>query len=125
MIFSEYYQVSLEGYQTICVGYFSFAKGQQAFYRKYKPVTITQHKEHLLIWNSETTPNLNIYFHTTKQKQLAIFPFSSYKASRQSMKKQLWHTVIKIFPYRKYIKTVKNGGFGEELLLVKMTLRLF
>ena len=26
-----YYQVSLEGYQTICVRSFSFAKGQQAF----------------------------------------------------------------------------------------------
>ena len=23
---------------------------------------------------------------------------------------------LKIFPYRKYIKTVKNGGFCEELL---------
>ena len=31
---------------------FSFAKGQQ--------VRITQ-KEHLLVWNSETTQNLNIY----------------------------------------------------------------
>ena len=27
---AAYYQVSLEGYQTICVGSFSFAKGQQA-----------------------------------------------------------------------------------------------
>ena len=32
-------------------------------YRKYKPVKITQQKEHLLIWNSETTQNLNIYLH--------------------------------------------------------------
>ena len=31
-------------------------------YRKYKPVRITQ-KEHLLIWNSETTQNLNIYLY--------------------------------------------------------------
>ena len=30
MIFSEYYQVSLEGCQTICVEYFSSGKGQQA-----------------------------------------------------------------------------------------------
>ena len=29
------------------------------------------------------------------------------------MKKQLWHAVIKIFPYRKYIKTAKNGAFYE------------
>ena len=32
------------------------------------------------------------------------------------MKKQIWHAVISIFPYRKYIKTAKNGGFCEELL---------
>ena len=40
----------------VCVGSFSFAKGQQqaTVYRKYKPVRITQ-KEHLLIWNPEIT----------------------------------------------------------------------
>ena len=27
------------------------------------------------------------------------------------MKKQLWHAVIKIFPYRKYMKTAKNGFY--------------
>ena len=32
------------------------------------------------------------------------------------MKKKLWHAVIKIFPYREYIQTAKNGGFCEELL---------
>ena len=34
------------------------------------------------------------------------------------MKKQLWHAqLFKFFlPYRKYIKTAKNGGFCEELL---------
>ena len=31
-------------------------------YRKYKPVRMTQ-KEHLLIWNSKTTQNLNIYLY--------------------------------------------------------------
>ena len=40
-------------------------------YRKYKPVRITQ-KEHLLIWNSETTQNLNIYLHNY-QTETAIF----------------------------------------------------
>ena len=29
------------------------------------------------------------------------------------MKKQLWQAVIWIFPYRKYIKTAKVGGFYE------------
>ena len=35
-----YYQISLEGYQTICVRSFSCAKGQQAFESIYKPVSI-------------------------------------------------------------------------------------
>ena len=69
-----YYQISLEGYKTICVRYFSFAKGQQAFESIYKPastVKITQ-KEQLLIWNSETTQNLNIYLYNY-QTETAIF----------------------------------------------------
>ena len=41
-------------------------------YRKYKPVRITQRKEHLLIWNSETTQNLNIYLQNY-QTETAIF----------------------------------------------------
>ena len=45
---------------------------------------------------------------TTKQKELFF--------QLQSMKKQLQHAVIQIFPYRIYIKTAKNGGFYEELL---------
>ena len=32
------------------------------------------------------------------------------------MKKQLWHAVIYIFPYRKSIKTAKNGNIGEKLV---------
>ena len=40
-------------------------------YRKYKPVRITKQKEHL-IWNSETTQNLNIYLHNC-QTETAIF----------------------------------------------------
>ena len=32
------------------------------------------------------------------------------------MEKQLWHAVKFFQPYRKYIKTAKNGGFCEELL---------
>ena len=32
------------------------------------------------------------------------------------MKKQFWHAVIQRFPYRKYIKTAKNGGFCEVFL---------
>ena len=82
-----YYQVLLEGYQTICVGSFSFAQSQQALSRKYKPVRvrITQ-QEHLLIWNSETTQNLNIYLHNY-QTETAIFLATKHE-------KQLWHAVI-------------------------------
>ena len=41
-------------------------------YRKYKRVRLTQQKEHLLIWNSETAQNLNIYLHNY-QTETAIF----------------------------------------------------
>ena len=85
MIFSAvYYQVSLEGYQTICVGSFSFAKGQQAL-SKVLCTRITQQKEHL-IWNSETTQNLNIYLHNY-QTETAIFLATKHE-------KKLWHAVI-------------------------------
>ena len=60
-------------------------------YGKYKPVRITKQKEHLLIWNSETTQKVNIYLHS-------------------------YQTETAIFPYRKYIKTAKNDGFYEKLL---------
>ena len=41
-------------------------------YGKYKPVRITQQKEHLLTWNSATTQNLNIYLHNY-QTEIVIF----------------------------------------------------
>ena len=56
------------------------------FYQKYKPVRITQQKEHLLIWNSEATQNLNIYLHNYQTKT-AIFLATKHE-------KQLWHAVI-------------------------------
>ena len=64
-------------------------------YWKYKPVRITQ-KEHLLIviWNSETTQNLNIYLHNY-QTETAIF--SSYKAWKNNYGMQLFN-FFKIFP---------------------------
>ena len=37
---AAYYEISLEGYQIICVRSFSFAKGQQAFENTYKQVSI-------------------------------------------------------------------------------------
>ena len=55
-------------------------------YRKYKPVRITQQKEHLFIWNSETTQNLNIYLHNY-QTETDIFLATKHE-------KKLWHAVI-------------------------------
>ena len=51
---------------------FFICKRVNKLYRKYKPVRITQQKEHRLIWNSETTQNLNIYLHNY-QTETAIF----------------------------------------------------
>ena len=99
-----YYQVSLEGYKTICVGSFSFAKGQQALYRKHKPVRITQ-QEHLLIWNSETTQNLNIYLHNY-QTETANFLATKHE-------KQLCYgtQLFKFFHTEHTSKQQKHGGF--------------
>ena len=95
--------------RTICVGSFSFAKGQQVLYRKYKPVRITQ-QEHLMIWNSETTQNLNICLHNyqTEKKQLFFSP--------QSMKNNYGMQLFKIFHTENTSIQQKNGGFWEELL---------
>ena len=59
----------------VCVGSFSFAKGHQANIESINQYRITQ-KEHLLIWNSETTqkpkhlssqlPNINSYLSSYK-----------------------------------------------------------
>ena len=78
LIFSAvYYRVSIERYQTTCAGSFSVLKGRK-LYRKYKSVRITQEKEHLLIWNWETTQNLNIYLHNY-QREIAIFLATKYE----------------------------------------------
>ena len=54
------------------LGPFHLQRVNNKLYQKYKPVMIIQQKEHLLIWNSETTPNLNIYLHNY-QTETAIF----------------------------------------------------
>ena len=53
------------------------------FYRKYKPVTITQ-KENLLMWYSETTQNLNIYLYNY-EKETAIFQSMKTKHEKTIM----------------------------------------
>ena len=83
-----YYRISLEGYQITCVRPFSFAKDQQAFEIMYKPVNIHTvkiiQKEHLLIWNSETTQNLNIYLYNY-QTETAIFLATKHEKNNYDM----------------------------------------
>ena len=76
-------------------------------YRKYKPVRITQ-KEHLLIWNSETTQNLNIYLHNY-QTETAIFLATKHE-------KTIMACSYLNFSIQKIHQNSKNGGFCEELL---------
>ena len=78
-------------------------------YCKYKPVRINQQKEHMLIWNSETTQNLNIYFHNY-ETETAIFLATKHEKTNMTCS-------CLIFSIRKIIhQNSKNGGFCEELL---------
>ena len=63
-------------------------------YRKYKPVRITQQKEHLLIWNSETTQNLNIYLYNY-QTETAIFLATKHEKTIMACS---YLNFLKIFP---------------------------
>ena len=64
----------------ICIRSFSFAEGQQAFERINQSIYSQDHsqKEHLLIWNSETTHNLNIYLYKY-QTETAVFLATKHK----------------------------------------------
>ena len=79
-------------------------------YRKYKPVKITQ-KEHMLIWNSETTQ---------KPKHLSSPNRSSYFSSYKAWKNNYGIQLFKFFHTENTsnfkTQTAKNGGFFEELL---------
>ena len=65
----------------------------------------------MLIWNSETTQNLNIYLHNY-QKQTAIFPATKHEKSN-------WYgmQLLKFFHTENTSKQQKMvAGFYEELL---------
>ena len=85
-----YYQISLEGYKTIFFRSFSFTKGQQEAFEShiYLHIYNQDHnqKEHLLIWNSETTQNLDIYLYNY-QTETAIFLATKHE-------KKLWDAII-------------------------------
>ena len=76
-------------------------------YWKYKLVRITQ-KEHLLIWKSETTQNLNIYLQNY-QTETAIFLATKHE-------KTIMACSYLNFSIQKIHQNSKNGGFCEELL---------
>ena len=77
-------------------------------YRKYAPDRITQQKEHLLIWNSETTQNLNIYL-PNYQTQTAIFLATKHEKKNMQL--------FKFFHTENTSKQQKMvAGFCEELL---------
>ena len=78
------------------------------FYRKYKPVRITQKKEYLLIWSSETTQNLNIYLYNY-QTETAIFLATKHE-------KTIIACSYLNLSMQKIHQNSKNGGFCEELL---------
>ena len=89
-------------------------------YQKYAPVSITQQKEHLLIWNSETTQNLNIYLHNY-QIQTAIF-----LATKHEKKNRYDMQLFKFFHTGNTSKQQKKWWLAfVRNCLVKMTLRLF
>ena len=74
-----------------------------------KPVRITQ-QEHLLILNSETTQNLNIYLHNY-QTETAIF-----LATKHEKQLNYGMQLFKFFHTENTWKQQKNGVFWEELL---------
>ena len=117
MIFSAvYYQVSWEGYQIICVlGPFHLQRVSK-LYRKYKPVRITQRKEHQLIWNSETTQILNIYLHNYQTE-------TAFLLATKHEKKNYGMQLLKFFQTENTSKQQKMVAFMRNCL-VKMTLRL-
>ena len=80
-------------------------------YQKYAPVRITQQKEHLLIWNSETTQNLNIYLHNY-QTQTAIFLATKHEKKIGMTCSYLNFSIQEIHQNSKKMM----AGFCEELL---------
>ena len=127
-----YYRISLEGYQIICVRSFSFAVN----IRSRSP------KKHLLIWNSETTQNLNIYLYNY-QTETAIFLATKHEkiivaCSYLNFYKYFLHfellasstTKNEVIHVREYINTENISKQQKTVAdvrncLVKMTLRLF
>ena len=87
-------------------------KGQQALSKVYTTsVRITQQKEHLMIWNSETTQNLNIHLHNY-QTETAIF-----LAIKREKNNWYGMQLFKFFHTENTSKQQKIvAGFCEELL---------
>ena len=82
-------------------------KGSISFIKSINQSRITQQKEHLLKWNSETTQNLNIYLHNY-QTEIAIFLATKHK-------KTIMACSCLIFSIQKIHQNSENGGFCEEV----------
>ena len=88
-----------------------------AIYQKYKPVRITQQKGHLLIWNSETTQNLNIYLHNY-QTETAIFLATKHEKTIMAC------SYLNLSIYTENTSKQQKMVASVRNCLVKMTLRL-
>ena len=110
------FSAALSGITLYVLGPFHLQRVSK-LYRKYKPVRITQ-QEHLLIWNSETTQNLNIYLHNY-QTETAIFLATKHEKAIMACS-YLNFSIQEIHQNSKkwWLAFVKN-------YLVKMTLKLF
>ena len=98
-------------------------------YWKYKPVRITQ-KEHLLIWNSETTQNLNIYLYNY-QTETAIFLPTKHGKTTMACSYLIF---LKIFPsfrtfgqqyYKKESIHLNSWKHRPHLLIFLIELEIF
>ena len=86
-------------------------QGVNKLYREYTPVRITQQKEHLLIWNSETTQNLNIYLHNYQTQTVIFLAIKHEKNNWYGMQ------LFKFFHTENTSKQQKMvAGFCEEML---------
>ena len=83
-------------------------------YRKYKPVKITQ-KEHMLIWNSETTQ---------KPKHLSSPNRSSYFSSYKAWKNNYGMQLFKFFRTENTSKQQKMVAFIYDAMLLRQFRRL-
>ena len=106
LVFSVvFYQVSLEGHQTIYMCWILFiCKGSTSYIESINQLGSPKMK--ICWYGTQKLPkNLNIYLRNY-QTETAIFLATKHEKTIMACR-------YLNFPYRKYIKTAKNGGFYE------------